>query len=50
MSEFIKEGEKVVIKLDKDIVASNVEEIKKELRYQNLQQKGKAQQRLQQTI
>jgi anti-sigma B factor antagonist len=32
MSEFIKEGEKVVIKLDKDIVASNVEEIKKELK------------------
>jgi anti-anti-sigma factor len=32
MSEVIKEGKKVVIKLDKDIVASNVEEIKKELK------------------
>jgi anti-anti-sigma factor len=32
MSEVIKEGEKVVIKLDKDIVASNVEEIKQELK------------------
>lgn len=32
MSKVIKEGNSVIIELDKDIVASNVEEIKKEMK------------------